>query len=55
VVEQLATTQGIKMSKGVELVLVTRHETIILPRTKPTIVEGVPMVVKMRYSEPRFN
>jgi len=55
VVEQLATTQGIKMSKGVELVLVTRHETIILPRAKPTIVEGVPMVVKMRYSEPKFN
>ncbi len=54
-VEQLATTQGIKMSRGVELVLVTRQETIILPRAKPTIVEGVPMVIKMRYNEPIFN
>jgi hypothetical protein len=55
VVEQPATTQGIKMSRGVELVLVIKQETIILPRTKPTVVEGVPMAVKMKYSEPRLT
>jgi hypothetical protein len=43
------------MSKGVELILVTRQETIFLLRTKPIEVEHVPMVVKIMYSEPIFN
>jgi hypothetical protein len=55
VVEQKATIQGIKMSRRVELVLVTRQETIVLPRAKPTIVEGGPVAIRMRYNEPRFN
>jgi hypothetical protein len=39
------------MSRGIELVFVT----IILPKEKPTIVEGVLVDVKTRYSEPRIN
>jgi hypothetical protein len=42
------------MSKGVEYVLVIREETIVLPRVK-SIVVGVPMAIKVRYDEPRFN
>jgi hypothetical protein len=34
VVEQKATTQGIKMSKKVEPILVTRQEIVVLPRAK---------------------
>jgi hypothetical protein len=37
IVEQKITTQGIKMSRGVELVLVTRQEIIVLLRAKPTM------------------
>jgi hypothetical protein len=55
VVEQEATTQGIRMSKGVEPVLVTRQKTIILPKTKPTIAKGVHVVVKVKYSELKIN
>ncbi len=51
VVEQEATTKGIEMSKGIELVFVT----IILPKEKPTIAEVVLVDVKTRYSEPRIN
>jgi hypothetical protein len=43
------------MSKGVELVLVTKQEMTVLLRAKPTIIECVHMVVKVRYSEPRLN
>ncbi len=55
VVEQEATTQGIRISKRIEPVLITKQETIILPRTKPTIAKGVPMVVKVKYSEPKIK
>jgi hypothetical protein len=55
VVEQEATTQGIKMSRGVDPVFVTKQEIVILPRAKPIIAQDVPMVVKIRYSEPRLN
>jgi hypothetical protein len=44
VVEQEATIQGIRMSRGVELVLVTRQETIILPKVEPIIAQGIPVV-----------
>ncbi len=54
-VEQEATIQGIKMSKRVEPVLVIKQETIVLPKAKPIVVEGVPVAVKMKYSEHRFN
>jgi len=55
VVEQEATTQGIKMSKQVEPILIIREKIIILPRAEPTIVEGILAIVKIKYSEPRFN
>jgi len=41
VVEQKAITKGIKMSKRVELVLVTKQETVVLPKAKPIVTEGV--------------
>jgi hypothetical protein len=43
------------MSRGVESILVTRQETIILPKAKSTIAQGVPVVVKIKYNEPRLN
>jgi hypothetical protein len=43
------------MSKGVERVFVIGQETIVLSRTKPIVVEGVHVVVKVSYSEPKFN
>jgi hypothetical protein len=43
------------MSREVEPILVTRQETIILPRAKPTVVEDVPVAIKVKYSERRFN
>jgi hypothetical protein len=42
------------MSKGVEPILVVRQEIIVLPRIKPIVVEGVHVVVKVRYNEPRL-
>jgi hypothetical protein len=55
VVEQEAIIQGIKMSKGVESIFIIRQETIVLPRTKLIVAEGVHVVVKVRYSEPKLN
>jgi predicted amino acid racemase len=55
VVEQEATIQGIRMSRGIELVLVTRQKIVILQRAKPIIAKGVHVVIKVRYNEPRFN
>jgi hypothetical protein len=55
VVEQKATAQGIKMSKGVESILLTREETIVLPRVEPTITKGVHVVVKIKYNVPKLN
>jgi hypothetical protein len=43
------------MSRGVELVLVTRQETIVLPKAEPIVIEGVLVVVRMRHNEPIFN
>jgi len=43
------------MSNIVKPVLVTRQETIILPKAEPTITERVRVVVKVRYSEPKLN
>ncbi len=43
------------MSKRIELVLVIRQEIVVLPRAKPTIIEGVLVVVRVKYSEPKLN
>jgi hypothetical protein len=43
------------MFKGVELVFVTRQETVVVLIAKPIVVEGVHVVIKVRYSEPKFN
>jgi hypothetical protein len=53
VVEQKTITSGIIMFKGVESIFVTRQETIFLPRAKPMVVDGIPMAVRVRYSEPK--
>ncbi len=55
VVEQEATIQGIIMFRGIELVLVTTQEIVIIPKIEPIVAEGVPMVVGVKYSEPKFN
>jgi hypothetical protein len=43
------------MFKKVESILVTKQETIVLLIIEPTIVEGVHLVIKVRYNEPKFN
>jgi hypothetical protein len=43
------------MSRKVEPILVTRQKIIILPKAELTIVEGVHVVVRVKYNEPRFN
>jgi hypothetical protein len=35
--------------------LVTKQETIVLPRVEPTLVDGVPTVVRVKYNEPKVN
>ncbi len=42
------------MSKRVEWVLVIKQEIIVLPKAKPTVV-GVPVTIRIKYSEPRLN
>jgi hypothetical protein len=42
------------MSRGVQLIFVTRQETIVLPRVEPIMVEGVHVVIKARYSDPNL-
>ncbi len=54
-VEQETTTQGIRMSRGVELVLVTRQETVVLPKVEPIVAQGVPMAIRAGYNEPKLN
>jgi hypothetical protein len=43
------------MSRRVEWVLVTKQEIIVLLRAKPTVVEGVLVVIRIRYNEPAFH
>jgi hypothetical protein len=40
------------MSRGVDLVLVTRQEIVVLPKVEPIVAQGVLMVVKVKYSKP---
>jgi hypothetical protein len=54
VVKQKVITQGIKMSRGVELVFVTRQKNIILPKAEPTLAKGVPMAIRVKYSNPNL-
>ncbi len=55
VVEQEVTTWGIIISRGVESVLVIRQEIVVLPKVKLIVIEGVPMAIRVRYSEPKVN
>jgi hypothetical protein len=32
-----------------------KQETIVLPKAEPTVTEGVPMAVRMKYNEPKVN
>ncbi len=43
------------MSKGIELVLVTRQETIVLPKAKPIVAKGVLVAIRVKYNEPKLN
>jgi hypothetical protein len=43
------------MSIRVESILITKQETIVLPRIEPIVAQGVPMDVRVRYNEPRLN
>jgi hypothetical protein len=55
IIEQKTATQGIRMSRRVEPILVTKQEIILLPRVEPTVAECVHVAVRMKYSEPIFN
>jgi hypothetical protein len=54
-VEQKAATQGIRMSRGVKLVLVIKQEIIVLPRAEPIVAQGVLVVFRIKYSEAILN
>jgi hypothetical protein len=43
------------MSKGVESILVTRYEIVVLPKVELVVAKCVPTTIKMNYSEPKFN
>ncbi len=43
------------MFKGIELILITEQETMILPKVEPIVVGGLVVVVIIRYNEPKFN
>ncbi len=43
------------MSKGIKPILVTRQEIVVLLRVELIVAEGVIVVVRVKYSEPRFN
>jgi hypothetical protein len=55
VVEQEVAIQGIRMSKGVESILITRQENVILPTLEPIVEKDVHVVIRVRYSEPKLN
>jgi hypothetical protein len=43
------------MSRGVELIFIIRRQIIILPIVEPTVIKGVHVAIRVRYSEPRLN
>jgi hypothetical protein len=43
------------MSREIKLILIARQETLVLPKAEPTIVQGVHVIVRIKYSEPIFN
>jgi hypothetical protein len=55
VVDQGTTIQGIKMSRGVEPILVIRQEIVVLPKAEPIITKGVLVAIRVRYSESKLN
>jgi hypothetical protein len=44
-----------RMSKGIEPILVTRQEIVILPRAEPTIAKSALVAIRVRYNEPKLN
>ncbi len=54
-VEQEVTTWGIKMSRRIELILITKQETIVLPGAKSTVAQGVLVAIKVKYNERKLN
>ncbi len=55
IIEQEAITHGIKISRRVEPILITKQENVILLKAKPTMAKGVLMAVRVRYNEPRVH
>jgi hypothetical protein len=55
VAEQKTRIQGIGMSRGVELVLVIKQEVVVLLKAEPLVAKGIPMAIKVKYSEPKLN
>jgi hypothetical protein len=55
VVEQEVANYGIIMSKGVESILVTRQETVVLQGAEPIVAKHVHVAIRMEYNEPKFN
>jgi hypothetical protein len=43
------------MSRGVELIFVTKQEIVDLPKAEPIVAKGVLMAERVRYSEPISN
>jgi hypothetical protein len=43
------------MPRGVELVLVTRQEIVVLRKVETIVIEGVLVAIRVRYIEPKFN
>jgi hypothetical protein len=43
------------MLRGVEPVFVIKQKITILPRIEPRVIKAVPLVIKVRYSEPKHN
>ncbi len=55
VIEREVTTQGVRMSRRIELLLVIKQEIAVLPKIKLTLIVGVHVAVRVRYNEPKFN
>jgi hypothetical protein len=55
VVKQEVTNYGIRMSKGVEPILITRQEIIVLPKAESIVVKHVHVAIRVKYNEPKFH
>ncbi len=54
-VEQEFVIRGIKMFKGIKLMLITKQKIVALLRIEPTVIKGVLVAIKARCNEPKFN